>query len=46
MLTASRISEINSSNLSPWIVGLLVFGGEDPVSEFVPEDSFAKTSFQ
>ena len=45
-ITASRIDQINSYNLSPWIVGLLVFGGEDPVSECVLEYDFAKTFSQ
>ena len=43
MLTASQISQINSSNIYPCIVGLLVFGSKDPVSEYVLEDDFSKT---
>ena len=36
-LTASRIAQINSSNIYPCIVGPIVFWGEDPVSECVLE---------
>ena len=42
-LTASHIDQINSSNIPPWIFGLIVFGRKDPVSECILEDAFAKT---
>ena len=45
-LTASWIAQINSSNIYPWIVGLIFFGGKDPVSEYVLEYDFAKTFSQ
>ena len=37
---SGAISQINSSDMSPWIVGLLVIGWKDPVYECVIEDSF------
>jgi hypothetical protein len=39
-LSDARINGDFSTSFPPWIVGLLVFGGIDPVSQFVVESAF------
>ena len=41
----NRIKSNQKLNLQPWIVGLIVFGGVDPVTGFVVETNFVEVAF-